>query len=125
MWFVKSAVRKQHNHSLTKIPTLALFLYSPRTCQATETLLFWIQLNGSKVGLSTAPFSELLYLQTVAQAMQLGRFHRFSLRPSKINGLGVRMWHQSLGYFRPFSLCTLKYEFRKMIKQTVFKYNIQ
>lgn len=83
VWFVKSVVRKRHSHSLPKILTHALYLCSPGTCQATETDLFWIQLNRSKVGLSTSSLSELLYLQTVAQAVQLCRFHRFSLKPHK------------------------------------------
>lgn len=79
-------------------PPAWYYICGAGTCRATETFLFWTQLNGCKVGLSTAPFSQLLYLQTLARTLQLRRFHTFSLRPRKINSVEVHMWHLT-GYF--------------------------
>lgn len=93
--FVKSAVRKKHNHSLPKNLDPGIIFCGAGTCWAAETFLFWIQPNGCKVGLSTAPFFLLLYLQTLAQTLQLWRFQTFSLRPGKINRVEVHMWHPS------------------------------
>lgn len=40
VWFVKSVVRKSHNHSLPKILTPGIIFVRPGTCPATETFLF-------------------------------------------------------------------------------------
>lgn len=88
-------------------PSAWYYVCGAETCRASETFLFWTQLNGCKVGLSTAPFSQLLYLQTLAHTLQLWRFHTFSLRPSKINSVEVHMWHLTGCFWTVNVLCEI------------------